>query len=207
MLPRETANYLPIILAMTIMAKNPADYGLESIQPDAPLEYDTIYLSSPTHLALIADLADRPVQSLRELNPAILKLLAPAGYPVHVPKGAGSAVMASLETIPAERRASWRIHRVNPAETVAGIARQYRTTEKSIAEANGSRASALDPEEGDVLLIPVSYPSPAPAPEVKARAKAKKKPSSRSRSRSKPSAKPKTRASARSGAATVAYAR
>ncbi len=40
-LPAETTNYVPIILAMTIMEKNAAEYGLEGIQMDAPLEYDS----------------------------------------------------------------------------------------------------------------------------------------------------------------------
>jgi membrane-bound lytic murein transglycosylase D len=157
-LPSETANHLPIILAMTIMAKNPKDYGLEGITQEAPLEYDTITLDAPTHLGLVADLAGTPLQTLRELNPAVLKLVAPLGYQVHVPKGSGSQVMASLETIPTDRQATWRVHRVNSSETVAAIARQYNTSLQSIAAANGVASTALDPDEGDLLLIPVSYP-------------------------------------------------
>ena len=41
-LPAETTNYVPIILAMTIMEKNAAEYGLEGVQLDPPLEYDTV---------------------------------------------------------------------------------------------------------------------------------------------------------------------
>lgn len=155
-LPRETSNYLPIILALTIMAKNPAAYGLENIEPDPPLQYDTIQLGSRTHLALIADIAERPLAEIRELNPAVLRLTAPAGYQVRVPKGMGSFIMAALESIPAEKRASWRVHRVESNETVAGIAKRYNTTAKSILEANG--ADLVEPEEGDLLVIPVAYP-------------------------------------------------
>ena len=39
-LPAETKNYVPIILAMTIMSKNPAQYGLDAVQPDPPMKYD-----------------------------------------------------------------------------------------------------------------------------------------------------------------------
>src|SRR6185295_188760 len=85
-LPRETANYLPIILALTIMAKNPKAYGLDGITPDAPTEYDTIRLSADTHLELIADLAERPLQQIQELYPGVLRLAAPAGCEIHVPK-------------------------------------------------------------------------------------------------------------------------
>src|SRR6185369_7634744 len=39
MLPIETTNYVPIILAMTIMAKNAPEYGLDHITLEAPVEY------------------------------------------------------------------------------------------------------------------------------------------------------------------------
>ncbi len=155
-LPLETANYLPIIVAMTIMAKNPADYGLDSIVPDAPLEYDTIQTSAPTHLALLADVTGKPLATIREMNPAVLKMVAPSGYAVHVPKGSAQSVLASLDAIPEERRASWRVHRVGSSETIASLARRYKTTEKSITSANGSRE--LEPEAGDLVVIPVAYP-------------------------------------------------
>ncbi len=48
-LPKETTNYVPIILAMTIMSKNAAAYGLDQIVPDAAIEYDTIVTQSPTN--------------------------------------------------------------------------------------------------------------------------------------------------------------
>ena len=81
-IPKETTNYVPIIVAMTIMHKNAKDYGLEDIEIDPPLTYDTIELEAPTHLALVADIADRPVSDIRELNPSLLNSVAPAGYAV-----------------------------------------------------------------------------------------------------------------------------
>lgn len=171
-LPRETANYLPIIIAMTIMAKNSKDYGLDKIEFDAPLEYDTIKMTAPTHLALIADLTRRPLQEVREMNPALLKLIAPAGYEVHVAKGAGRTVLAALESVPGVKRAAWRVHRVGSNETVASIARQYRIPEKSITEANG--LESLEPQAGDFVMIPVSYPGAAEARTVRTAARTKR---------------------------------
>ena len=72
----------PLILALTIMAKNPKDYDLENLDSDPPVEYDTIDLDSPTSLALVADAADRPVSEIQELNPALLKTIAPGGLSV-----------------------------------------------------------------------------------------------------------------------------
>ena len=155
-LPRETANYLPIILAMTIMAKNPKDYGLDEIQPEPALEYDTIELSALTHLNLIADLARQPLALIRDLNPAVLKTLAPAGYQIHLPKGTGKMVLKALEAVPGAKRASWRVHRIAESETIASIARQYRIPEKSITDANGK--ASVEAQAGDFLLVPVAYP-------------------------------------------------
>lgn len=151
-IPRETTNYVPIIVAMTIMHKNARDYGLEDIEPDSPLEYDSVPVESPTHLALIADAADRPVSEIRELNPALLASVAPAGYQIHVPAGTRSQVITTLDTIPAGRRASWRIHRVSDGDTLESIARRYSMPAGAIAAANDDG----EPRAGEVLIIPTA---------------------------------------------------
>lgn len=169
-LPRETSSYVPIILAMTIMAKNPKDYGLTGIVQDPPLEYDTITVTAPTHLNLISDILDRPVSLLKELNPAILWQVAPANYAVHVPKGSGRAALAVLESIPAAHRIDWRMHRVTAGETLASITQQYRVTEQALVEANphsSSEAKALEPQKGDLLVVPAAYPGGGPEQTVR----------------------------------------
>jgi membrane-bound lytic murein transglycosylase D len=159
-LPRETTNYVPIILAMTIMSKNAAEYGLEGLVPDAPLEYDSIEMTSPTHLALISDLTNAAAAELQQLNPALLKGLAPTGYVLHVPKGMGSYLRATLQTVPPERRASWRMHTVETGETLASIGKRFRMTPSTIAAANNMRSQT--PAVGDRLLIPAAYHETAP---------------------------------------------
>jgi membrane-bound lytic murein transglycosylase D len=151
-IPKETTNYVPIIVAMTIMHKNAKDYGLEEIVPDEPLTYDTIELDAPTHLALVADIADRPVSEIREMNPSLLSSVAPAGFQLHVPEGAKTSVIAGLGNIPAQRRASWRVHRVGPGDTIESIARRYNMPVNSIASLNNQ----ADAEIGDVLIIPTA---------------------------------------------------
>src|ERR1700729_1354703 len=76
-LPKETANYVPVIVALTIMAKNPKDYDLENLETDRPMEYETVDMETPTSLALVADAADRPISEIQDLNPALLKSVAP----------------------------------------------------------------------------------------------------------------------------------
>lgn len=151
-IPKETTNYVPIIVAMTIMHKNAKDYGLEGIEIDAPLTYETIELEAPTHLALVADIADRSASDIRELNPSLLRSVAPAGFELHVPEASKDTVIAGLKTIPAERRASWRIHRVGPGDTLESIARRYNMPVNSIAAINNQS----DTDVGDALIIPTA---------------------------------------------------
>src|SRR5277367_1838345 len=72
-LPAETTNYVPIILAMTIMEKNAAEYGLEGVQLDVPVEYDTVTTEAVTSLTLVSDITELPAAQLAEMNPAALK--------------------------------------------------------------------------------------------------------------------------------------
>jgi membrane-bound lytic murein transglycosylase D len=157
-LPKETANYVPVIVALTIMAKNPKDYDLENLETDRPVEYETVALDTPTSLALIADAADRPVSEIQDLNPALLKSAAPSGYQLRVPKGTLAPVMMALDLVPANHRVDWRIHRVVPGETLAEIAHRYSTPVSALTSANqrpGMTAPVGDaPVAGDLLVVP-----------------------------------------------------
>lgn len=153
-LPRETSAYVPIILAITIMAKNPDDYGLQNIDTDPALEYDTIHVTAKTNLNLIADATLEPVSAIRDLNPAVLGASAPEGYDVHVPKGSGESTLAALELVPAANRAAWRLHHVTANDTLETISHAYNTPPERIVAVNAQAASLV---EGDTLLIPAEY--------------------------------------------------
>jgi membrane-bound lytic murein transglycosylase D len=157
-LPKETSNYVPIIVAMTIMAKNPNDYGLENIQEDAPMLYEDMKVNVATNVQLIADAAEQPVSVIRDLNPALLGNIAPAGTEVHMPLGAAQTTLAALESVPLSNRESWRLHHVVAGETLQAIAHEYNTPAGRIMAANQG-ADSLD--AGDVLLIPAAYHPPA----------------------------------------------
>lgn len=154
-LPAETTNYVPIILAMTIMAKNASEYGLDHLTPDAPLEYDTVQVGAPTHLGLVADITDTPVTQIQQINPALFKSLAPAGYGLHVPKGMGPTVAAALEAVPDSKRISWRMHKVEPGEDFPSIAKQFRVPASTLLAVNHLTATAI-PVAGDRIIIPTT---------------------------------------------------
>src|SRR5207245_2343457 len=76
-LPAETRNYVPIILAFAIMAKNPTQYGLDRIVPDPPIQHDTVKIGYPVDLRLVSEIVDTSVANLQELNPALLRMTTP----------------------------------------------------------------------------------------------------------------------------------
>src|SRR6476469_955717 len=68
---QETRNYVPNILAVIIIAKNPEKYGFKGIRPDAPLAYDVVQVSNSTSLQLVAEATDSTVDYVRSLNPEL----------------------------------------------------------------------------------------------------------------------------------------
>lgn len=158
-LPTETANYVPAILAMTIVAKNAREYGLQEIDPEPEVQYETVELEAPTHLALVASALDMPLSELKDLNPALLRAVAPAGYTLHIPKNTRSLLDEAFEAVPASHRDSWRIHRVEPGDTFESLAKKYSTTAALVATTNRDEL----PEAGKLAAIPAAYPGDRPA--------------------------------------------
>jgi membrane-bound lytic murein transglycosylase D len=162
-LPKETRNYVPIIVAVTIMAKNPAQYGLDSIVKDKPVPYDTVKIDYPIDLRLAAECVDATTADLLDLNPSLLRLTTPKAtekgrpFELHLPAGTADKFEAAVAVIPADKRVWWRYHKVQSGETLAAIARTYHTTPNAIAEANDFESrpnSALEAETR--LIIPIA---------------------------------------------------
>jgi membrane-bound lytic murein transglycosylase D len=137
-LPKETRNYVPIIVAVTIMAKNPAQYGLDSVVKDKAVPYDTVKINYPIDLRLAAECVDASASDLLDLNPSLLRLTTPKNhsFDLHLPAGTKDKFQSSVASIPADKRVWWRYHRVQGTETLASVARTYHTTARAIAEVN-----------------------------------------------------------------------
>jgi membrane-bound lytic murein transglycosylase D len=155
-LPRETKNYVPIILAVTIMAKNPSQYGLDDVAMDRPADYDTITINYPVDLRLVADCVNSTASELQDLNPSLLRLSTPreGKFELHLPAGTKDDYETAIASIPPDKRLWWRFHDVKPGDTLASLAHTYHTTAKQIEEANHLDGAALDADAK--LVIPVA---------------------------------------------------
>jgi membrane-bound lytic murein transglycosylase D len=159
-LPKETRNYVPIIMAMTIMTKNPSQYGLGSVAMDRPAESDTVTINYPVDLRLVAECVNSTPDELQDLNPSLLRLTTPreGQFALHLPAGTKDQYETAINSVPTDMRLWWRYHTVHSGDTLATIARTYRTTAKSIAAANHLEDASAGAElEADAkLVIPVA---------------------------------------------------
>src|SRR5271166_4208848 len=155
-LPKETQNYVPIILAETIMLKNPDQYGLEHVAADAPQQVDQVTITYPVDLRLVAECVDTSVDHLQELNPSLLRLTTPKdqGFTLNLPAGSRERYEKAIAVIPVDMRTWWRYHRVEYGDSLASIAHKYHTSPSSIAEANSLAGSEV--KIGSKLIIPIA---------------------------------------------------
>jgi membrane-bound lytic murein transglycosylase D len=157
-LPRQTRNYVPIILALAMIAKDPAKHGID-VEADEPLEFDVVKPGHPIDLRLAAEAIDENVVLLKALNPQLLRLVTPADpdFELMLPKGTAERFSSEVATIPPEKWLAWRRYSVTEGETMAAVARRFGVTAAAISQANG-----LEPgvtlEAGQRLTIPSNRP-------------------------------------------------
>jgi len=156
-LPAETKNYVPGIVAAIIMAKNPKQYGLDTVVPEPEVDSDTETVDYAIDLRLVADVTGSTVEQIVELNPALLRLATPndISYDLHLPAGTKDLFEKRIADIPEEHRASWRFHVVQDGESIATIADTFHVKAHDIAVVNDMKPDD-DVDKGDELLIPVA---------------------------------------------------
>jgi membrane-bound lytic murein transglycosylase D len=161
-LPRETRDYVPMILAAILIARSPAEYGF-AIDPLPPARADLVTLTRPVDLRRIAEWTDTTVTDIQALNPELRRWTTPVrdeAYGLKVPAGTAAVVTARLVESQDEELASLRWHTVKRGETLATIARSLRTSRTDLAEANYLPSNArltvgqrlIVPHEPTVLL-------------------------------------------------------
>jgi membrane-bound lytic murein transglycosylase D len=157
-LPKQTQNYVPIILAMALVAKDPASYGVQ-VNPDKPMQMEAVSLDHSISLQLVADATGADLDDLRLLNPQLLRNVTPPdpGFQLKLPVGAAKPFEENIQQVPQDKWTSWRLHPAEQGETLSDVARHYRVTVSAIEVANHLEPHATVPA-GFVLNVPTQPP-------------------------------------------------
>jgi membrane-bound lytic murein transglycosylase D len=154
-LPRETARYVPRFLATLHIMNDKAQYGLENVTLDQPLNYETIEVNRQVQVTDIARKIGVSGKELKHLNPELrYNILPPDTYQLKVPPGTSEILLSTINDIPISHppRPAYVYHRVRSGETLSGIAVRYRTSVRRIMRANNLRTSRI--YAGKKLKIP-----------------------------------------------------
>jgi membrane-bound lytic murein transglycosylase D len=155
----ETRNYVPAILAATLIAKQPEKYGFD-VRVDEPFVSDVVTIEGQTDLRVLARLVDVDPETLRQLNPQLRRGMTPPGTStnVHVPVGFGPSLAQAYAALPEADRLVLVRHQVGKGESLAFIARHYGVSSIAIANANRLGKSATL-HQGQELVIPAVAPA------------------------------------------------
>jgi membrane-bound lytic murein transglycosylase D len=172
-LPRETREYVPMILAAIVIAKNPTQYGFD-FAAEQPLSYEKVTLENPIDLRRVAEWTGAPIDDIQALNPELRRWTTPVrapNYDVKVPVGTGDALRARLNETSPESLTALQWYAVKRGESLLTIARKLKVKQADLAEANFiSVKSRVTP--GQQLIIPrepttlLAARADAPAPET-----------------------------------------
>jgi membrane-bound lytic murein transglycosylase D len=176
-LPRETREYVPMILAAIVIAKNPSQYGFD-VEPVPPLTYEKVPVKDPIDLRRVAEWTGVPIDEIEALNPELRRWTTPVrlpDYEIKVPTGTGDAFRARLAETSPEDLTAFQWHSVKRGETLLSISRKLKVRQADLAEANTltirSRVAAgqrlIIPREPTTLLAArADNPAPPPAEAV-----------------------------------------
>ena len=155
-LPKETAAYVPRLLALAELFKHPSKYGIELIPLPNEAVFTKVDVAGQIDLAQAATLADISMEQFYQLNPGFNRWASdPEGpYRILVPIELAETFKQRLKALPPEQRLTWHRHTIQQGETLSHIAKKYGLSVGSLQAANDMQSTAI--RAGKTLLVPSS---------------------------------------------------
>ncbi|MGK2906497.1 MAG: LysM peptidoglycan-binding domain-containing protein [Desulfuromonadales bacterium] len=154
----ETKNYLPKLLAVLMIAKQPEKYGFVDLEYHEPISYDTVPLPSSTDLAVIARLSGSDYELIKKLNPELKRWSTPPDakdYLVRLPAGSQEIFAEAYAQLPKRQRANYARHKVKSGDTLLALSKRYGVRVQDIQRLNNiHNARAL--QIGADLILPLN---------------------------------------------------
>ncbi|WP_296983470.1 MULTISPECIES: LysM peptidoglycan-binding domain-containing protein [unclassified Thalassolituus] len=158
-LPRETRAYVPKLIALAKMIKEPEKYNLSLMPlPDEPY-FAVVQTGGQIDLSQVADLAQTSLDEIYKLNPGFNRWATrPEGpHEVLIPVAQKDIFNQQIAALPSSARMKWQRYAVRSGDSLITIARKFHTTPDALKQANGIRSNII--RAGDQLLIPGAFKS------------------------------------------------
>ena len=166
-LPRETQQYVPGFIAATLIVSNRELYGFpdDSLRFHEPFRYESAKITEPVQLSVLARCCDIPVDSLKKLNPELVRGCTPptGTYLLKLYPGTAEAFHKRYAMLTDQEKRPWVNHKVARGETLASISRRYGVSGSEIAEVNGLSGYKTKLRRGSNLRVPVTSRGAEPA--------------------------------------------
>jgi membrane-bound lytic murein transglycosylase D len=153
-LPAETRAYVPKLIAISRVVRDPAAYGL-AIAPIHDARYFRVVpTDGPVDLRLMAQLAGVDTEELHALNPSWNRWVTDPDGPhrMLIPEVVADSFVTQLATLDATARAGLGVHTIAAGESLASVAGQYKVPESFLKRINSDASSGL--RAGRQLLVP-----------------------------------------------------
>jgi membrane-bound lytic murein transglycosylase D len=105
-LPRETREYVPLIVAAALVGKEPHKYGLDEVERILPLPTEQVEVPGGVDLGTVARAVGVSEREMRQLNPHLIRGMTPPGkgYGVRIPQGRAPMFAANFDHARAQAR-------------------------------------------------------------------------------------------------------
>ena len=153
-LPKETRDYVPLMIAAARISKDPARYGFDKVEIEAPLAYEEIVADPATPLPAIAEAAGVELADIKHLNPQ-LKLDRTRDDQrsiVRIPPGARTAFLVNWPKVREQKTLAVRKYKVRRGDSLLAIAQRYGVSVSALKEVNDLRGSRII--AGKTIAIP-----------------------------------------------------
>ena len=159
-LPKETAAYVPKLLAISAIVKHPDTYGVQLTPVDIEPGFTVVDTQDQLDIGIAADLAGMETDAMYRLNPGYNRWATHPDGPhrLVIPAEKSELFAQNLAALPDSERVKWVRHRIRKGETLSHIARHYDTTVAVLRSSNVLRSNNI--RAGNHLLVPVAAQDP-----------------------------------------------